>query len=333
MDQRSKIRHATTCIARFAALAVLTCAVGASAWAQYSGPGVSSNAAENKPEVLTSDPAILRPANHEYTLGPGDSIALHVYGVAELTQNYRILPDGKLSLSLIGTLDLAGLTTPQAEHLITLKLKDRGMVLDPLVTITVVDSPNLAASVIGEVKLPSLVPVLGKRTLIEMLAAAGGLMPTSSHIITVVRPGLPAPITLDLGNDPAKSANADIPIFGGDHIIVPRAGVVYTFGAFKNQTAYPLSNATPLTLLQLSSMAGGIPFEAKRNGTYIIRTVGTDRKEIRVDLDRIVHGKDPDPVLQPDDIVVIPTVAWKAALRAGGISTVLAVIYATEYNP
>jgi len=301
--------------------------------AQYSGPAVGSNASENLPTVLTSDPSVLRPAKHDFTLSAGDLIFLHVYSVTELSQTYRILPDGTVSMPLIGTINLAGLTTTQAETLIKNKLVDNGMLLHPLVSVSVMESPNQVAAVIGEVHIPGLVPVLGHRTLIEALAATGGLNATSSHVITITRPGLPAPITLDLGNDPAKSAYADIPIFGGDHIIVPRAGVVYTFGAFKSQAAFPLNNTMPLTLLQLCSLAGGIPFEASRNGTYIVRTVGTDRKEITVNMNRVISGKDPDPVLQPDDIVVIPTNPFKAAIRAGGISTILTVLYAAQYAP
>jgi polysaccharide export outer membrane protein len=80
-------------------------------------------------------------------------------------------------------------------------------------------------------------------------------------------------------------------------------------------------------------MAGGVPFEARRNGTRIIRTVGGTRQEVKVNLTRVIKGLDPDPLIQPDDIIFVPTDAMKAALRAGGIGTILTLLYATQYAP
>jgi len=67
-------------------------------------------------------------------------------------------------------------------------------------------------------------------------------------------------------------------------------------------------------------------FEAKQGQVRIIRTVGNTRKEVRVDIARIVSGKDPDPILASDDIVYIPSNEFKAAIKAGGIGTLLGVI-------
>ena len=58
--------------------------------------------------------------------------------------------------------------------------------------------------------------------------------------MTIHRPGVEQPIIVDLGTDPMKSEESNIPIFAGDTIIVSRAGVVYVLGAFKNSGSIPL---------------------------------------------------------------------------------------------
>jgi polysaccharide export outer membrane protein len=47
---------------------------------------------------------------------------------------------------------------------------------------------------------------------------------------------------------------------------------------------------------------------------------------------RILNGKDPDPVLQAQDIVFYPSVGWKAAIKSGGISTVLGIAQILIYS-
>ena len=37
----------------------------------------------------------------------------------------------------------------------------------------------------------------------------------------------------------------------------------------------------------------------------LIRTIGTKRTVVHVDIDQVMKGKDPDPVLQTDDIVFL----------------------------
>ena len=54
--------------------------------------------------------------------------------------------------------------------------------------------------------------------------------------------------------------------------------------------------------------------------------MGTGRQVIRVDLKRIVDGRDPDPVLQPEDIVFLPSSSMKAAIKNGGIGTLLGIV-------
>jgi polysaccharide export outer membrane protein len=154
----------------------------------------------------------------------------------------------------------------------------------------------------------------------------GGLPATASHVITINRPGVAQPITVDMGTDPAKSTEANIPIFPRDTIVVSRVGVVYLLGAFKTQGAVPLSQNSPMTLMKVAALTGGTGFEGKQGDLRIIRSVGTGRQVVRVDLKKIINGQAPDPVLQPEDIVFLPSSAMKAAIKNGGIGTLLGIV-------
>jgi len=80
-----------------------------------------------------------------------------------------------------------------------------------------------------------------------------------------------------------------------------------------------------MTLMKLAALAGGPGFEGQENDLRIIRSVGVDRQVVRVDIKKVIQGKAPDPVLEPEDIVFLPTNQMKAAIKSGGLSTLLGI--------
>jgi polysaccharide biosynthesis/export protein len=315
---------------------------GRFAEAQFTGPALGASTPINPPVTITTDPAILYPANRDVYLGRGDVLMIHLYGSSDYTPTSRVDIDGVIQLPLIGPQKVDGLTLHQAQALIAQKLISAGMYRDPQVSIQILESPNQVATVVGE--LHGVVPVIGEKRLYDVLASVGGgaasaaattivvggggggLPATASHVITINRPGVAEPITIDLGIDPAKSAEANIPIFPRDTIIVPRVGVVYLLGAFKIQGAIPIQQDSPLTLMKVAALAGGPGFEGKSADLRIIRSVGLERQVVRVDIKKVINGQAPDPVLQPEDIVFLPSSAWKAAIKSGGIGTLLGIV-------
>ena len=216
---------------------------------------------------------------------------------------------------------MAGLTVRQAEDLIAARLVSAGMYRNPQVSIQITESPNGIATLTGE--MHGVIPVFGGRRLYDVLSAGGGLTPLSSHTIVVNRPGLDKPIVVNLGTDPALSAEANIPIFPGDTIVISRVGVVYLLGEFKTQGAIPLQQNAPLTLMKATALGGGTLFPGKYGDLRIIRTNGTTRSVVKVDIDKIKKGQEPDPILQADDVVFLPTDFIKNAISVGGLGVLL----------
>ncbi len=62
----------------------------------------------------------------------------------------------------------------------------------------------------------------------------------------------------------------------------------------------------PTTLVELIAMAGGFTqFAAKRRIT-ILRKEGNEMRRIPYDYNRVIRGDDPDVLLKPDDIIIVP---------------------------
>jgi polysaccharide export outer membrane protein len=315
------------------AVAVALCFCGSAANAQFSGPAVGASEQVNTTSAApTTDPAILYPASRDIILQQGDLLVVHIYGTIDYNPSARVSLDGTIQLPLIGRLQVQGLTVHQTESLVAERLKSAGMYRDPQVTIDITEAPNQVVTITGEVH--GVVPVAGRKRLFDVLSAAGGLPATASHEITIDRPGIPQPIVIDLGTDPAKSSSSNVPVFAGDTIIVPRVGVVYLLGAFRVQGAIPIQQNSPLTLMQVAALGGGPGYQGKLTDLRIIRTEGLSRKVVHVNIKKVMDGKAPDPVLQADDIVLLPTSMMKAAIKSGGVATLIGIgslaLYATQ---
>ena len=296
-----------------------SCALG-----QFSGPATSSISAYNQSLMATTDPAILYPGERDVVLTIGDVISIRLMSDGEFNTSVRINNDGTVLLPLIGIVHLEGLSVTQAEELIAQKLVADGMYRDPQVTVQIAEGPNAVVTIIGETH--AVVPVAGSRHLLDVLSAAGGLPPTASHVITINRPGVSKPIVVDLGTDPMRSSLGNIPVFPGDTIVVSRIGIVYIFGAFGSNSGTVALNAyTPLTLMEATALSGGIKWEANNSDLRIIRTVGDHRTVAVYNIKRVLNGKDPDPILQPNDIVYLPPVPLKQVLSGGAIGTILGI--------
>jgi polysaccharide biosynthesis/export protein len=300
----------------------LTAAWSTASFGQFNGPGPAVEAPTSA--TVTTDRALLFPASRDPKLSPGDLISIHVFEQTDYNPEVRLAADGSALLPLVGTVQLGGLTVTQAEEFIEHRLVDAGIYRNPQVTVTLVEGQNQAATVAGEVH--AVVPIIGSRRLLEVLAVAGGLPPTASHVIAISRPGVDQPLVVNLGTDPLRSDLANIPIFPGDTIIVSRIGVVYMAGDFKSPGVIPLTQYAPLTLMQATALSGGLAYQGKYSDVRLIRTVGDHRTVVKVDIQRILHGKDPDPILQPNDIVFLPDEPFKTFIANGNLGTLFGVI-------
>ena len=108
-----------------------------------------------------------------YSIGVDDVLAINVWKEAELTRSVPVRSDGKISLPLAGEIQAAGRTPAQLEQDIASHL--RNFITDPEVTVIVQQSNSQKVNVLGQVTKPGAYSFTTASTVVDALAAAGGL--------------------------------------------------------------------------------------------------------------------------------------------------------------
>lgn len=267
---------------------------------------------EARPLAVGVEPTFVRKGGSDYRIGRQDLLELKVFDLKELDQTVRVADDGSITLPLLGRLEVAGLTKGDLEKLIARMLEAK-YVRDPQVTIFVKEYESRKVAVSGAVKKPDTYEMLGEKTLLEMISMAGGLDKDLGREIIVFRQGEDGStqrLAVDLERlvydaDPALN----LPVAPGDIIYVPAVEKVRIFvnGAVKNPNLYEIPRDEPVTVLKAVTIAGGTTDRASERRVQVIRTNpdGT-RRTIDVDLRKVKRGKAEDPVLQRDDLVLVP---------------------------
>jgi polysaccharide export outer membrane protein len=148
-------------------LAMLAALAGAQA------PRQAAPGAARTPTAKPVAKADAKPADPEYTLGPGDVIAIDVWRQPEISRTLPVRPDGRISLPLAGQLRAQGLTTLGLQAAITAKLKK--YIDHPEVTVMLENAESRRYNIFGMVQKPGSYPLAQPMTLLDAIAAAGGL--------------------------------------------------------------------------------------------------------------------------------------------------------------
>lgn len=261
--------------------------------------------------ALLTRPLPGQPLTGEYRIGPRDLLEIKVLELPELNVERRVGDSGVVSLPLVGDVPLASLTATEAadrlSSILTAKYVNRANV-----TIVIREFTNKPISVLGAVQKPGSLNVSGKWDLLQAISAAGGLRPDAGRKIYVLRRsenGLSDRLeiaTADLFVNP--SAKWNVTIYPSDVINIPaRAPVrVFCLGEVEKPGSLEFDADDRITLLSVIAKAGGLTDRAAR-GSIRIKRRGPDGKdaELTANYGRIVSGKDVDPTLQGDDVVVV----------------------------
>ena len=229
-----------------------------------------------------------------------DQLTITVFGVDGLSGKFAVGSDGTINYPHLGSLRVAGLITRELEGDLTQKLKDGGFLLNPQVTVDLVQTQTKKVIVTGAVRTPGQLPFAGQLTLFEALALAGSTTPEAGDLVLVVRAGATAPegegarpsgegvLEISLSDlESGRLADHNVSLNDGDHIVVPRAQQVFISGQVRSPGGYPVPSGS--TVLQALTLAGGLTDRGTNRGIRIIR----DKKEIKdVKLDTVVKPGD-----------------------------------------
>src|ERR1700730_2259918 len=112
------------------------------------------------------------PPDQDYVIGPQDLLAINVWHEPELSQSVPVRPDGKISLPLIGDMEVSGLT-PRALQAKLEKELD-AYIHKPQVTVIVREVNSRKFYIIGQVERPGTYSLSAHMTVLDALATAGG---------------------------------------------------------------------------------------------------------------------------------------------------------------
>lgn len=234
----------------------------------------------------------------EMVLGGGDVVKISVFGNPDLGVETRVSESGFITMPLVGQVAVAGLSTASAESKIATMLDRGGFVKKPQVNILITVLTSQQVSVLGYVNRAGRYPINGRRSVLDMLALAGGIGPDGGDVVTVIhrRDGkivTEQADTSQLVRNDQMMGNVDVQ--GGDTVFVERAPRFYIYGEVQRPGALRLERN--MTVLQALSAGGGLTLRGTERGLRVKRR-DQDGKLQTID----VKG---DDLVQPNDVVYV----------------------------
>jgi protein involved in polysaccharide export with SLBB domain len=231
------------------------------------------------------------PAGPDYVVGPGDSLAIDIWGGVSQSLSRVIDREGRVSLPESGVVQVAGLTLGQAQSVIADTLKHQFR--DVQVAVTIGRLRSIRVYVVGDVQRPGAYDISSLATSLNALYAAGG--PTSTGSLRVLRHlrGSQLIGEIDLYDFLLHGVRAEDRLQAGDTVLVPPAGPqIAVFGAVKRPAIYELKEKDlqeKATLAAVLEEAGGITVAAELGHIEIDR-IDANRQRETVTLELKANG-------------------------------------------
>lgn len=253
-----------------------------------------------KPTSQTDEVTDLPPAlqaRKVVQLGPGDGVAVSVYGQPDMTTNTSVGDDGSLTIPLIGAVQVNGLSPAEAGIKIEQALVSGKILVKPQVTVTLALSRSQRISVLGEIGVPGRYAVDASTSIFDLLAQAGGTKETGATYVYLLRPSADGKIsryTINLkGLIDEKNSVPNAVLQGGDTVYVPKAPQFYIFGEVTAPNQYRIEPG--MTYTEAIVRAGGITARGSRNRLEV-------KRKDAAGVEHTVKIKTSDPV-QPGDVI------------------------------
>lgn len=158
-----------------------------------------------------------------YAIGVGDVLSVKVWKNDELSVTAPVRPDGRISLPLVGELDVVGRTTASLRSELTEAYGQ--FVAAPAVSLTIDEINSRRVFIIGEVTAAGVYDILQPTKLMQALAMAGGLSEYAKKDQVIVlrdHEGRDQRILVSIkGIESGKRSEDNIYLQPGDTIVVP----------------------------------------------------------------------------------------------------------------
>ncbi len=266
--------------------------------------------------------------SRDYKIGPQDLLEITVFEVEKLNKTVRVTSQGNINLPLLGILRVKGLSADELEKEIRSLLAEK-YIQDPQVNVFIKEFRNQMISIIGSVVKPGVYDFTGQKTVLDLLAMAGGLRDDAGRLLFVIRPpntemankeGGPnnqKPTTFIVGLEELLikgDSTMNLSLLHGDVVNIPTAGKIFVGGEVRNPGGYPLTRK--MTVSQAITVAAGLTPKANGSETRIFRYSGKgDEKEVlKVNVYAIQKAQLEDPYVKENDIIFVPKSGTKTVL-------------------
>jgi len=291
----------------------------------------SKRVKEMNERILMSAHSSRRDLYRDYKIGPEDLLEISVFEDEKLNKSVRVSSQGNISLPLLGILKVKGLTANELEKEIRDLLAEKYF-QDPHVSVFIKEYRNQRISVMGSVEKPGVYDVTGQKTVLDILAIAGGLKEEAGQLLFLIRPPKfeeeatkgkkdsddqsPKTFMIDLEGLLVKGDLAlNLPLIHGDVINIPVSGKIFVGGEVKSPGGFALKGKK-LTVSQAITLAGGLGPKAAGSETKVFRysEKGTDKEILSANVYAIQKGQEEDLHLKESDIIIVPKSGAKAFL-------------------
>ena len=245
-----------------------------------------------------------------YRLAAQDLLGISIWEAPEFSRTVRVAPDGTIRLPLLpGPIHVGELTVLEAEQRIAESLVDGGLLVDPIVAVTVTEFNGNPVRVSGAVRNPVVVQAIGPTTLLSVITQAGGIdTARAGPDIVIEKPGAESvrfPTGEFIGG---VNGVEDYSLTGGETIRVDPAGTVMVFGAVARGGEFPIPQRDGMEFIELLSRVGGTQREAGGKAIVLRPTAGSGsgRERIEVNLKQVLKSEAGVLKVQPGDEVYVP---------------------------
>ena len=231
-------------------------------------------------------------------LGPGDVIKASVYGNPDMGIETRVSESGSITFPLVGEIKVGGLSVSAAEKRIAGMLESGGFLRKAQVNIIVSQLQSQQVSVLGQVNRPGRYPLEGKRSMLDLLAMAGGFSVDAGDTVSLIRKrdGTTSKTVIDV-IDMVRTGEltSDADMAANDVIYVERSPRFYIYGEVQRPGTFRLERQ--MTVLQALSVGGGLTPRGTERGISIKRRDASGKLQV-------ISAKH-DDLLQSDDVIYV----------------------------
>ena len=183
---------------------------------------VSQTGGANSESASTG--AVNKPASDNYVIGPADVLVISVWKQPDISRTVPVLPDGTISLPLIGQVTASGLTSGKLHDIIAERLKK--YMADPRVNVSVEEVKSQSFNILGKVLKPGSYALGKPLTVLDAIALAGGFQDFAKvnkiYILRRIPDGAQKMLPFNYkAVIKGKRADENLRLTAGDTIIVP----------------------------------------------------------------------------------------------------------------